>query len=100
MTQVYEFYDMGMKMPIIRNTDVELIPGSVENTYRRILVSPDKGSGAVTLGELIVGPGTELAMHTHRIGSRHWQFTDGVPVLLTLIQETDLYYTSWRSVQH
>ncbi len=59
MTQVYEFYDMGVKMPIIRNTDVELTPGSVENTYRRILVSPDKGSGAITLGEEThtLGPG-------------------------------------------
>ncbi len=54
-------------MPIIRNTDVELTSGSVENTYRRILVSPDKGSGAITLGELIMKPRTELPMHTHRI---------------------------------
>jgi len=67
MTQVYEFYDMEVKMSIIRNTDVELAPGSVENTCRRILVSPDKGSGAITLGELIMKPGTELPIHTHRI---------------------------------
>lgn len=54
-------------MPIIRNTDVEFAPGKVENTCRRILVNPDKGSGAITLGELIMKPGTELLMHTHRI---------------------------------
>lgn len=54
-------------MPIIRNTDVEFTPGKVENTCRRMLVNPDKGSGAITLGELIMKPGTELLMHTHRI---------------------------------
>ena len=54
-------------MPIIRNADVEFTPGSVENTRRRILVNSDKGSGAITLGELIMKPGAELPMHTHRI---------------------------------
>lgn len=54
-------------MPIIRNTDVEFAPGKVENTCRRMLVNPDKGSGAITLGELIMKPGAELPMHTHRI---------------------------------
>jgi quercetin dioxygenase-like cupin family protein len=54
-------------MPIIRNTDVEFISGSIKNTQRRILVDQDKGSGAITLGELIMNPGSELPMHTHRI---------------------------------
>jgi len=54
-------------MPIIRNADVEFVSGLVENTQRRILVDQDKGSGAITLGELIMNPGTELPMHTHRI---------------------------------
>ena len=54
-------------MPIIRNADVEFAPGLVENTRRRVLVNPDKGAGAITLGELIMNPGTELPMHTHRI---------------------------------
>lgn len=54
-------------MPVVRNTDVEFAQGLVENTLRRILVNPDKGAGATTLGELIMNPGTELPMHTHRI---------------------------------
>ncbi|MFC1978127.1 cupin domain-containing protein [Chloroflexota bacterium] len=54
-------------MPIIRNADVEFVPGAVENTRRRVLVNPDSGSGAITLGELIMNPGSELLMHTHRI---------------------------------
>jgi len=54
-------------MPIIRNADVEFGPGLVENTRRRILVNPDRGSGAITLGEVIMNPGTEYPMHTHRV---------------------------------
>ena len=54
-------------MPIIRSTDVEFAPGMVENTRRRVLVNPDRGSGAITLGELIMNPDTELPMHTHRV---------------------------------
>ena len=54
-------------MPIIRNTDVEFAPGMVENTLRRVLVNSERGAGATTLGELIMNPGTELPLHTHRI---------------------------------
>jgi len=54
-------------MPIIRNADVEFSPGLVENYRRRVLVNPDRGSGAITLGEAIMNPGAELPMHTHRI---------------------------------
>jgi quercetin dioxygenase-like cupin family protein len=64
---VNRFYDGGWKMPIIRSADVEFVPGLVENTRRRILVNPDSGSGAITLGELIMEPGAELPMHTHRV---------------------------------
>jgi len=54
-------------MPIIRSAEVELAPGAVENTKRRLLVNPDRGSGSITLGELVMNPGSELPMHTHRI---------------------------------
>ncbi len=54
-------------MPIIRNAEVELAPGAVENTRRRLLVNPDRGSGSITLGELIMNPGASLPMHTHRV---------------------------------
>ena len=52
-------------MPIIRKADVEFSPGSVENTMRRALLNPDSGSGAVTLNEVIMNPGSELPLHTH-----------------------------------
>ena len=42
-------------------------PGIVENYRRRVLVDPDRGSGAITLGESIMDPDAELPMHTHRI---------------------------------
>ena len=54
-------------MPIIRNTEVEFTPGLVQNYKRRVLVNPDRGSGAVTLGEAIMDPGAELPVHTHRV---------------------------------
>jgi len=54
-------------VPIIKTADVEFTPGSVPNTLRRLLVCPAGGSGAITLGELIMEPGAELPMHTHRI---------------------------------
>ena len=54
-------------MPVIRSAEVEFGPGSVEKTRRRILIDPDRGSGAITVGELIMEPGSELLMHTHRI---------------------------------
>ena len=40
---------------------------SVENYKRRVLVDPDRGSGAITLGEAIIDSGVELPMHTHRV---------------------------------
>ena len=54
-------------MPIVRSAEVDFAPGIVENYRRRVLVDPDKGSGAITLGEAIMDPGAELPMHTHRV---------------------------------
>ena len=54
-------------MTVIRSADIEFGPGSVPNTRRRVLIDADRGSGAITLGQLIMNPGSELMMHTHRI---------------------------------
>ena len=54
-------------MPIIRSAEVEFTPGRVKNFRRRVLVDPDRGSGAITLGEGIMNPGAELPIHTHRV---------------------------------
>lgn len=54
-------------MPIIRSAEVKFTPGRVENYKRRQLVNPDRGSGAITLGEGIMNPGAELPIHTHRV---------------------------------
>ncbi len=54
-------------MPIIRNSDVKFGPGATPDYKRRVLVGPEKGSGAITLGEVLMDPGSSLPMHTHRI---------------------------------
>ncbi len=54
-------------MPIIRSAEIKFTSGLVENIRRRVLVSPDRGSGAITLGEVIMNPGAELPIHTHRV---------------------------------
>ena len=54
-------------MPVIRSAEIDFTPGMVENYKRRVLVDPDRGSGAVTLGEAIMDPDAELLMHTHRV---------------------------------
>ena len=54
-------------MPIIRSAEVEFGPGSVPNTTRRVLIDPDRGSGAITMGQVIMNPGSELITHTHHI---------------------------------
>ena len=50
-------------MSVVRSADVEFTPGLVENTRRRILVSPDKGSGTIIFGEAIMNLGTEFPTH-------------------------------------
>ena len=54
-------------MSIIRNADVEFGPGLVEKTKRRVLINADGGAGAITVGQLIMEPGSSLKMHTHKI---------------------------------
>jgi quercetin dioxygenase-like cupin family protein len=54
-------------MPIIRSTDVKFGPGATSDYRRRVLVGPEKGSGAITLGEIVMDPGASLPLHAHRI---------------------------------
>ena len=54
-------------MPIIRNSEVKFGPGATPDYTRRVLVGPEKGSGAITLGEVMMDPGASLPLHTHRI---------------------------------
>ena len=54
-------------MPVIRSAEVGFTPGFVQNYQRRVLVSPDVGSAAVTLGEAIMNPDAEIPMHTHPV---------------------------------
>ena len=53
-------------MPIIKYNDVEIGQGAVAGTQRRLFITGEK-AGAITLGELIMEPGAELPLHTHRI---------------------------------
>jgi quercetin dioxygenase-like cupin family protein len=54
-------------MPIIRSSEVKFGPGATPDYKRRVLVGPEKGSGAITLGECLMDPGSSLPLHTHRI---------------------------------
>ncbi|MFC1992678.1 cupin domain-containing protein [Chloroflexota bacterium] len=54
-------------MPIVRSDEVKFTPGLVENSRRRVLIDADRGSGAITLGEVIMNSGAELPMHTHQV---------------------------------
>jgi len=54
-------------MPVIKSSDTAWGPGATPNYKRRVFVSPETGSGAITLGEVSLDPGSELPMHTHRI---------------------------------
>jgi HTH-type transcriptional repressor of puuD len=54
-------------MPIIRSSEVKFGPGATPDYQRRVLVGPEKGSGAITLGEVMMDPGSSLPLHTHRI---------------------------------
>ncbi len=53
-------------MPVIKYMDVtpvERAPGCMMRQF----VNQDMGAGAVTLGELIMQPGSALPIHTHKI---------------------------------
>ena len=54
-------------MPIVRSAEVKFGPGATPDYKRRVLVGPEKGSGAITMGEIVMDPGASLPLHTHRI---------------------------------
>jgi len=54
-------------MPVIRSAEVEFGPGATPDYQRRVLVGPPNGSGSITLGEVVLDPGSSLPLHTHYI---------------------------------
>ena len=53
-------------MPVIRSADVAFQERSPGIKVRQ-LINQERGSGAVTLGEAIMDPGSSLELHTHKI---------------------------------
>jgi quercetin dioxygenase-like cupin family protein len=53
-------------MTVIRSVDVEFQQRSPGIKVRH-LINQEKGAGAVTMGEIIMAPGTSLDLHTHKI---------------------------------
>ncbi len=53
-------------MPIIRNADAKF-QQTTPGVRARQLVNQDTGAGAITLGEIIMEPGSSLVLHTHTI---------------------------------
>ena len=61
-------------MPIIKASDVPLTTGRYPGVSSHVLLNADVGSGAVTLGELIVEPGGHLRPHTHLVEEAFWVY--------------------------
>ena len=53
-------------MAVIRSSDVEFKQRTPGIKVRH-LINQEKGSGAITLGEGILSPGSSLELHTHKI---------------------------------
>lgn len=53
-------------MTVIRSADVEFQQRS-PGIKTRQLINQERGSGAVTMGEAIMAPGSSLDLHTHKI---------------------------------
>ena len=53
-------------MPIIRDSEVEFHQ-TAPGTKIRQLVNQEIGAGAITVGEVIMEPGSSLPLHTHKM---------------------------------
>lgn len=53
-------------MTVIKRKDVkvkEIMPG----IKQYVCLDRDKGTGAVTMGEMVIEPGVEIPLHTHKV---------------------------------
>ncbi len=54
-------------MGVVRSTDRQAGESTFSGIVGKILLDPDSGAGAVTLGELVIEPGAELPLHNHLV---------------------------------
>ncbi len=53
-------------MPIVRDAELEFQPRAPGINAKQ-WVSQEIGAGAITLGEIVMEPGTSLPLHTHKV---------------------------------
>ena len=54
-------------MGVVRSTDRQAGESNFSGIAGKVLLDPDAGAGAVTLGELVIEPGAELPLHKHLV---------------------------------
>ena len=54
-------------MGVVRSTDRQAGESNFSGIAGKVLLDPDAGAGAVTLGELLIDPGAELPLHKHLV---------------------------------
>lgn len=61
-------------MGVVRSTDRQAGEGTLSGIVGKVLLDPDAGAGAVTLGELLIDPGAELPLHNHLVEEAFFVF--------------------------
>ncbi len=67
-------------MPVVKYNDIQSQPRAPGITTKQ-LITADTGSGNVTLGELVMQPGSSLIPHIHRIEEAMF-VTEGNPSII------------------
>ena len=90
-------------MGVVRSTDRQAGESKFSGIVGKILIDPDSGAGAVTLGELVIEPGAELPLHKHLVEEAFFIFEgqglaligdDQIPVSAgdAVLAPTDVYH--------
>ena len=61
-------------MGVVRSTDRQAGESNFSGIVGKVLLDPDAGAGAVTLGELLINPGAELPLHKHLVEEAFFVF--------------------------
>ena len=76
-------------MAVVRSADRELKDSKFEGIRSRMLLDQEANSGAVTRGELVLGPGAELPRHRHLVEEAFF-IVEGVGQALVEDEEIDV----------
>ena len=61
-------------MGVVRSTDRQAGKATLSGIAGKVLLDPDAGAGAVTLGELLIDSGAELPLHKHLVEEAFFVF--------------------------